>query len=185
MRYQRRISLGKHLKLNVSKSGISTSFKLFGFTINPQRNRVTYNTPIKGLSLTGKLYDEKINKVKTELDRLYKVLIKQLTDCTTDIQSFINACNECEVEDYRIYIKAEQIKEGFKCNINKLNANDFSELKAENKFYIRTLNELRDLCKADQYHFGDESIYRMVKIQTNTFKGVGDYIDLLEKYMAK
>ena len=43
----------------------------------------------------------------------------------------------------------------------------------------------RALCKADQYNFGDESIYRMIKIQTNTFKAAGDYIDLLGKYMAK
>ena len=63
MRYRRRISLGKHVKLNVSKSGISTSIKIGDLTINPQRNKVTYNTPIKGLSYETKIHD---NKPKTE-----------------------------------------------------------------------------------------------------------------------
>ena len=77
MRYYRRISLGKHIKLNVSKSGISTSIKIGGLTINPQRNRVTYNTPIKGLSFRGKLYDDKadIGMTQEEWDRL-----EELTD---------------------------------------------------------------------------------------------------------
>lgn len=48
----------KHVKFNLSKSGISTSVKLGRVTINPQRNRITYNTPIKGISLYDNIYDE-------------------------------------------------------------------------------------------------------------------------------
>ena len=50
MRYRRRISLGKHIKLNIGKNGLSSvSFKVGGLTINPQRNTYSYNTPVKGL----------------------------------------------------------------------------------------------------------------------------------------
>jgi hypothetical protein len=59
IRYRRRISLGKHIKLNISKSGISTSIKIGRTTINPQRNKITYNTPIKGLSIESKIVDDK------------------------------------------------------------------------------------------------------------------------------
>ena len=48
----------KHVKFNISKSGVSTSVKLGRVTINPQRNRITYNTPIKGISLYDNIYDE-------------------------------------------------------------------------------------------------------------------------------
>lgn len=72
-RFYRRIG-GKHIKFNVSKSGVSTSFKLGHITINPQRNRVTYNTPIKGLSLTEKIYDDK------QVTNLDKDILKMLKD---------------------------------------------------------------------------------------------------------
>lgn len=48
---------GKHVKFNISKSGVSTSIKLGPITINPQRNRYSIDTPINGLSLRGKLVD--------------------------------------------------------------------------------------------------------------------------------
>ena len=48
----------RHVKFNISKSGVSTSVKLGRVTINPQRNRITYNTPIKGISLYDNIYDE-------------------------------------------------------------------------------------------------------------------------------
>ena len=48
----------KYVKFNISKSGVSTSVKLGRVTINPQRNRITYNTPIKGISLYDNIYDE-------------------------------------------------------------------------------------------------------------------------------
>ena len=59
IRYRRRVSLGKHIKLNISKSGISTSIKVGRTTVNPQRNKITYNTPIKGLSIESKIVDDK------------------------------------------------------------------------------------------------------------------------------
>ena len=53
MRYQRRISVNDNIKINVSKSGISPSVKVGNITVNPKRG-ITYNTPIKGLSLNSK-----------------------------------------------------------------------------------------------------------------------------------
>ena len=56
-KWYRRVG-GKHVKFNLSKSGITTSFKLGPITINPQRNTYFIRTGIPGLSLRGKLYEE-------------------------------------------------------------------------------------------------------------------------------
>ena len=56
-KWYRRVG-GKHIKFNLSKSGITTSFKLGPITINPQRNTYFIRTGIPGLSLRGKLYEE-------------------------------------------------------------------------------------------------------------------------------
>ena len=180
MRYRRRISLGKHIKLNIGKDGLSSiSFKIGGLTINPQRNTYSYNTPVKGLSLTGNIVDKEVKKINSGMKKAHRVVLKQVTDCTTDIQSFINACNECNVEDQRIYTKAELIKEGFKYNIKALNSNDFNGLKTKNNSCLKALRELRCLCKAEgNMH---ESVYKMIDIQMKTFKAVNDYINLLKK----
>ena len=60
----------KHVKFNISKSGVSTSVKLGRVTINPQRNRITYNTPIKGISL----YDNIFSSLKEKYDGYEKEL---------------------------------------------------------------------------------------------------------------
>ena len=52
---------GKHVKFNISKSGVSISIKLGPVTINPQRNTYSINTPIKGLSLRGNLVNKEAN----------------------------------------------------------------------------------------------------------------------------
>ena len=57
VKWYRRVG-GKHVKFNLSKSGITTSFKLGPVTINPQRNTYFIRTGIPGLSLRGKLYEE-------------------------------------------------------------------------------------------------------------------------------
>ena len=57
VKWYRRVG-GKHVKFNLSKSGITTSFKLGPITINPQRNTYFIRTGIPGLSLRGKLYEE-------------------------------------------------------------------------------------------------------------------------------
>lgn len=59
-RLYRRVG-GKHVKFNLSKSGVSTSIKLGPITINPQRNTYSINTPIKGLSLRGNLVNKEAN----------------------------------------------------------------------------------------------------------------------------
>ena len=53
-KWYRRVG-GKHVKFNLSKSGITTSFKLGPITINPQRNSYFIRTGIPGLSFRGKL----------------------------------------------------------------------------------------------------------------------------------
>ena len=74
-KWYRRVG-GKHVKFNLSKSGITTSFKLGPITINPQRNSYFIRTGIPGLSLRGKLYQEteeaEQNESKIELQRVDK-----------------------------------------------------------------------------------------------------------------
>ena len=74
-KWYRRVG-GKHVKFNLSKSGITTSFKLGPITINPQRNTYFIRTGIPGLSLRGKLYEEnkeaEQNESKIELQRVDK-----------------------------------------------------------------------------------------------------------------
>ena len=74
-KWYRRVG-GKHIKFNLSKSGITTSFKLGPVTINPQRNTYVIRTGVPGLSLRGKLYEEneeaEQNESKIELQRVDK-----------------------------------------------------------------------------------------------------------------
>ena len=74
-KYYRRVG-GKHVKFNLSKSGITTSFKLGPITINPQRNSYFIKTGIPGLSLRGKLNEvteeAEQNESKIELQRVDK-----------------------------------------------------------------------------------------------------------------
>ena len=74
-KWYRRVG-GKHVKFNLSKSGITTSFKLGPITINPQRNTYFIRTGIPGLSLRGKLNEvteeDEQNESKIELQRVDK-----------------------------------------------------------------------------------------------------------------
>ena len=74
-KWYRRVG-GKHVKFNLSKSGITTSFKLGPLTINPQRNSYFVRTGIPGLSLRGKLNEgteeAEQNESKIELQRVDK-----------------------------------------------------------------------------------------------------------------
>ena len=74
-KWYRRVG-GKHVKFNLSKSGITTSFKLGPLTINPQRNTYFIRTGIPGLSLRGKLNEvtkeAEQNESKIELQRVDK-----------------------------------------------------------------------------------------------------------------
>ena len=75
VKWYRRVG-GKHVKFNLSKSGITTSFKLGPITINPQRNSYFIRTGIPGLSLRGKLNEgteeAEQNESKIELQRVDK-----------------------------------------------------------------------------------------------------------------
>ena len=74
-KWYRRVG-GKHVKFNLSKSGVTTSFKLGPLTINPQRNSYFIRTGIPGLSLRGKLNEvteeAEQNESKIELQRVDK-----------------------------------------------------------------------------------------------------------------
>ena len=74
-KWYRRVG-GKHIKFNLSKSGVTTSFKLGPVTINPQRNTYFIRTGIPGLSLRGKLNEgtkeADQNESKIELQRVDK-----------------------------------------------------------------------------------------------------------------
>ena len=74
-KWYRRVG-GKHVKFNLSKSGVTTSFKLGPVTINPQRNTYFIRTGIPGLSLRGKLNEvteeAEQNESKIELQRVDK-----------------------------------------------------------------------------------------------------------------
>lgn len=65
-KWYRRVG-GKHVKFNLSKSGVTTSFKLGPITINPQRNSYFIKTGIPGLSLRGKL--DEVNKKNEEYEK--------------------------------------------------------------------------------------------------------------------
>ena len=86
-KFYRRVG-GKHVKFNISKSGVSASIKLGNVTINPQRNRITYNTPIKGLSLTEKLYEEPKEQQTTRAEiskAKEKRILKGIAACKGDL----------------------------------------------------------------------------------------------------
>ena len=67
-KWYRRVG-GEHVKFNLSKSGITTSFKLGPLTINPQRNSYFIRTGIPGLSLRGKLNEgtEKVEQNESKM----------------------------------------------------------------------------------------------------------------------
>ena len=50
LNYRKRISLGKHVKANISKSGISLSTKVGPISLNSKKGITSIKTPIKGLT---------------------------------------------------------------------------------------------------------------------------------------
>lgn len=185
MRYQRRISLGKHIKLNISKNGISTSFKIGGLTINPQRDKITYKSPIKGLSFTQKLSNFfEYDPMKKDFENLKNVLIKQTGDCFKDIDNFIRTCHECNIQNDKIYNLAYQVRDAFEWNNKQLKDDKLTtSSKAKNNNYIKTLAQLKKTCKAHGHM--DESVFKMLDIQSSTLKSVNKSIDLKNEYIKK
>lgn len=45
LNYRKRITLGKHLTLNVSKKGLSSTIKLGPFSVNPKNKKMSVNLP--------------------------------------------------------------------------------------------------------------------------------------------
>ena len=123
-KWYRRVG-GKHVKFNLSKSGVTTSFKLGPVTINPQRNTYFIRTGIPGLSLRGKLNEvteeastskqlksafnqtievfielrDKLEENEvTELIPLVDEIIKYIKHGDMKSPSFINELNKLEYE---------------------------------------------------------------------------------------
>lgn len=95
---------GKHVKFNISKSGVSTSIKLGPITINPQRNTYSINTPIKGLSLRGKLVDNNEARVKEPTVKPNKPMrFKGLDVCKPFFEALIKSLVENEFNDLTPY----------------------------------------------------------------------------------
>lgn len=57
IKINKRVNLGNNTKLNISKSGLSTSHKVGNVTLNPKRNRATINTGM-GVSYQTKMTNE-------------------------------------------------------------------------------------------------------------------------------
>ena len=97
-KWYRRVG-GKHVKFNLSKSGVTTSFKLGPITINPQRNSYFIKTGIPGLSLRGKL-NEGTQKASTDIanqeafNQIVEVFVelrnKLIANGITNLTSLIN-----------------------------------------------------------------------------------------------
>ena len=129
-KWYRRVG-GKHVKFNLSKSGITTSFKLGPVTINPQRNSYFIRTGIPGLSLRGKLNKETSEastdkQLKSAFNKAIEVFIElrdkleenEVTELTSLIDEIIK------------YIKRGDMKSSL--FINKLNKLEYELAKLEN-----------------------------------------------------
>ena len=129
-KWYRRVG-GKHVKFNLSKSGITTSFKLGPITINPQRNTYFIRTGIPGLSLRGKLNEETreastSKQLKSAFNRAIEVFIelrdKLEENGVTELTSL--------VDEIIKYIKRGDMKSPL--FINKLNKLEYELAKLEN-----------------------------------------------------
>lgn len=123
-RWYRRVG-GKHVKFNLSKSGVSTSFKIGMLTINPQRNTYSINTPIKGLSLRGNLVNKEANnRVKLEgiddflpfFTELRKSLVSnELNNLVPYTDTLISECSNKKGVDVRLFANTvEALEKGLR-----------------------------------------------------------------------
>ena len=130
VKWYRRVG-GKHVKFNLSKSGITTSFKLGPVTINPQRNTYFIRTGIPGLSLRGKL-----NEVTEEAstDKQLKSAFNQAIEVFIELRDKLEENEVTEltslIDEIIKYIKRGDMKSSL--FINKLNKLEYELAKLEN-----------------------------------------------------
>ena len=129
-KWYRRVG-GKHIKFNLSKSGVTTSFKLGPITINPQRNNYFIKTGIPGLSLRGKL--DETNK-KASISEQLKETFNQTTEVFVELRDKLEANGVVELTSLIDNI-IKDIKRGDMKSpsfINKLNTLEDELMKLEN-----------------------------------------------------
>ena len=129
-KWYRRIG-GKHVKFNLSKSGVTTSFKLGPITINPQRNSYFIKTGIPGLSLRGKL--DETNK-KASISEQLKETFNQATEVFVELRDKLEANGVVELTSLIDNI-IKDIKRGDMKSpsfINKLNTLEDELMKLKN-----------------------------------------------------
>ena len=137
-KWYRRVG-GKHVKFNLSKSGVTTSFKLGPITINPQRNSYFIKTGIPGLSLRGKL-DEANKGVSADIanqeafNQIAEVFVelrdKLIANGITDLTSLINEI----IKDVNY---GDTKSKSFICKLNTLQNElvDIENIEFEDKLY--------------------------------------------------
>ena len=129
-KWYRRVG-GKHVKFNLSKSGITTSFKLGPLTINPQRNSYFVRTGIPGLSLRGKL-NEGASEAST--DKQLKLAFNQAIEVFIELRNKLEENEVTEltslIDEIIKYIKRGDMKSPL--FINKLNKLEYELMKLEN-----------------------------------------------------
>lgn len=103
-KFKKRISfLGGLINFNFSKNGVSTSYKVGPMTVNPKRNKITTNAPIKGIYHESKIVDKRIGtkssggmkRVSIEISESDLILLKNLTGIGTNkgsVQEFLDRC---------------------------------------------------------------------------------------------
>ena len=129
-KWYRRVG-GKHVKFNLSKSGVTTSFKLGPITINPQRNSYFIKTGILGLSLRGKL--DEANKEASISEQL-KETFNQATEVFVELRDKLEANGVTELTSLIDNI-IKDIKRGDMKSpsfINKLNTLEDELMKLKN-----------------------------------------------------
>ena len=129
-KWYRRVG-GKHVKFNLSKSGITTSFKLGPITINPQRNSYFIKTGILGLSLRGKLNEE---AREASASKQLKSAFNQATEVFIELRDKLEENEITElmplIDDIIKYIKRGDMKSP--SFINELNKLEYELMKLEN-----------------------------------------------------
>lgn len=129
-KWYRRVG-GKHVKFNLSKSGITTSFKLGPVTINPQRNTYFIKTGIPGLSLRGKLNEE---TGEASTDKQLKLAFNEAIEVFIELRDKLEENEVTEltslIDEIIKYIKRGDMKSS--SFINKLNKLEYELAKLEN-----------------------------------------------------
>jgi hypothetical protein len=99
MKFRKRISLGKGVKINLSKSGVSTTFGVKGLSVNVGKKGTYLNT---GLSGTG-IYDRKKISLKGNSNKPTKKDFSAKDILNTTNNEYTNELPNDEIKNYKPY----------------------------------------------------------------------------------